>query len=45
MQSPRKREMCLRIPGAFRDRFKSCEPLIGDFMKINLLVPRNDLEA
>lgn len=45
MQSPRQREMRLRMPAALRDGFESRESLIRRFMKIDVLMPRNDFEA
>ena len=45
MQSPRQREMRLRMPGALRDGFEPCEALIRRVMKIDILMPRNDFEA
>ena len=45
MQSPRQREMCLRVPGALRDGFEPCEALIGRVVKIDLLMAGDDIEA
>ena len=45
MQRPREGEVRLRVPGAPGDGFEPCEPLIGQVMKIDLLMPRDHLEA
>lgn len=45
MQRPRDREMGLRVAGALGDGFKPRKALIRRVMKIDLLMPGDDLEA
>ena len=45
MQRPREGKVRLRIAGALCDLLEPCEPLIRRVMKIDLLMPRDHLEA